>query len=366
MIRVGLLVASLLVLGFMSLSLLWHMEDSPYRTGRLALLTQTDQGDSLYIVDLAVDQVDFLFSPDGAGTQLFWSPDRNRLVRLGYFSIATWIVDVAEREFIKIGSSEHHWSGFTGWTPDGHYAVFSNSDQYGNSSAAVFDAWQWITVINTTATRKACPNSHSMSGGCYRRAAAISPFTPTLLLQDGSVLNLTDLTETSVFSKGLAHSAQWSNNGEYMVWVHHLNPGECYLCLANADGTQPLSLATVPCDYQSLQWELDGSAALFAETSRYILDPVKRQVEILPADADSMPSISQKDEIDPCGDCDGLLSGESSLGEITAACWSPDKALLAVGKPGNLSVYDADLNLLRTFVVSGTVETLAWSLAYDR
>jgi len=366
----SLLVASLLLLVFIVLCLLWRRKSSPYRTGRLAVLTSTDEGNSFYVVDLASKRVNALFSIGKyrCSGQLFWSPDRNGLViaNSGITGLSACIVNVAERRFVELGGWVYYQGGFDGWTSDGRYAIFSNGDHYGNTGTTVFDTWQWTTIISTTSD--VCFDAHGMGGMCNRRAIAISPFTPTLLLRDGTVLNLTDLTETTVFSKGVAYFAQWSSDANYLVVMHRqIYPRECHLYLANADGTQAFPLATVSCDYETFQWESDEKhAVLSTKTEKYVLDLIQQQVKVFPVDANSTQSTPQEHDLSLCGNCDVLLGGESPLGKVTAACWSPDRTLLAVGKPGTLNLYDADLNLLRTFVVSGTVETLAWSLAYDR
>jgi len=336
------------------------------------LLVETSEGKSLYIANLATNQLDAFFFSEGLGYELFWSPDHKGLLVEGDTYITkqpTWVVNVVERKAAKIEGWVYLWSGFYKWTSDGRYAIYTSSDQYGNSDATVFDAWQWKTVISTTS--KTCPFPQDMTGSCNRRVAEISPFTSTLLLKDGSFLSLSDFSETRVFSPGLVRVAEWSDNAKYLAIVHSLrHSDECHLYLVNANGTEPLSLATLSCydyhyyKYRALQWEPNSKhAILFTKTARYVLDPVRQQVEILPADVSPTQTASQENNAGPCGNCDTFLNGESSLGEVTAACWSPDEALLAIGNVGNLSVYDANLNLLQTLAVSGTVKRLAWSLS---
>ena len=119
----------------------------------------------------------------------------------------------------------------------------------------------------------------------------------------------------------------------------------------------------MPCEYTSLEWEPNGSgevAVLSTKAERYILDPARQQVKTLPADTNPEQAVSQEGNMEPCGDCTYFLEGESPLGEVASACWSPDRVLLAIGEPGTLKVYDANLDLLQTLVVSGTVTRVAW------
>lgn len=362
------LAKSLIILAVLLLAivLVWKSLLPPkpglYHTGRFALLVspfQQPASESLYIGDLATNQVKFLFETRANGSELFWSPDGRRLIVSGSFPTGLYalIGDVTDGKAAEIKGGIYAWGGFAGWTSDGHYAIFTSDDQYGNSDTTVFDTWQWQMVITTTATKDACFEFHSMGGGCYRRVSAVSPVSPALVLMDGTLIDISHLTETSVISRSIVKAATWSPDGQYLAFIRlQVYPRECSLYLAKGDGARSRPLARVPCDYTLLEWKYDA-AVLWTETEKFILDPVKQQISTFSVASWETPQPKCKE---PCGNLFPFLR-ESPSSEITSACRSPDKALLAIGKSGMLQIFDANLNLLQTFAVPGTVMQIAWS-----
>ncbi len=207
----------------------------------------------------------------------------------------------------------------------------------------------------------ACPQLHSMGGGCYRSVSAISPVLSTLVLQDGTLIDIPRLKQTSVISQGVVTAANWTPDGQYLVFVLNRSyPGSssrgCWLYLANSDGTQLRLMSEVPRFHSSLEWK-DHYAVLWTESIRFLLDHVQGHVSIIPLASWEGPQLNQEE---PCGNLYRLLK-QSPTTEITSACRSPDKMLFAIGKSGRLQIFDSSLNLLQTFTISGTVKQMAWA-----
>jgi hypothetical protein len=321
------------------------------------------KGELLYIGDLASNQVHFLVETNAYGSNLHWSPDGKRLIVSGSFPTGLYalVVDPVSGENKEIEGGRYAWGSFQGWTADGHYAIFTSGDQYGNSDTTVFDAWQWRAVITTTATEGTCFQLHSMGGGCYRRVSTISPVSSTLVLQDGTLIDIPRLKQTSVISQGVVTAAIWTPDGQYLVFVLNRSyPGSssrgCWLYLANGDGAQLRLMSEVPCLHSLLEWK-DHYAVLWTESERFFLDPEQELVSIIPLASWEKPQLNQEES---CGNLYQLLK-QSPTTEITSACRSPDKTLLAIGKPGRLQIFDSSLNLLQTFTISGTVKHMAWA-----
>jgi WD40 repeat protein len=358
---------------------------SPYSTARLAFLVDTGEKgeDMLYLADLT-GQVKPVIAMDAVwGTEMMWSPDGKRLAGTSGASPSTpypenWVVDVEQGRVEGIGSFPYLWCGFAAWTSEGRYAIFGSRDQYGNSDAKVFDAWNWELVIDSTAND--CPHTRiTMGGECKRRLAAVSPLQPVLFLVDGTLVDLQTLSQSFIFSPTLTsgmmvwsgrymstYPAAWSPDGAYLAFVgsfyeHDRRQWDNALYLAHGDGTRLQKAIVLDGELDRveayLEWAPSSKAVtLWTESHKYILDVTRMQTQVLsPWFLLPVPDY-------PCGDTSYAMARMASPSEdVEAACWSPDEFLLAVGISGALKVYDANLRLLRTIPVQGTVQSVAWS-----
>lgn len=87
------------------------------------------------------------------------------------------------------------WFGFVGWTPDSRYAIMNYYDQYGNSWAQAFDTTRWKLVPIAPSWRDLHACTPTMEGDCKEGATSITPDGKSVLLYDGSSVNLADLTQ---------------------------------------------------------------------------------------------------------------------------------------------------------------------------
>jgi hypothetical protein len=81
------------------------------------------------------------------------------------------------------------WFSFVGWTADSQYAIMNYYDQYGNEEAVVFDTTQWKEFwIPTVSCR------WGMTQVCRQGAVKIIPDGPSILLADGRLVNLREIS----------------------------------------------------------------------------------------------------------------------------------------------------------------------------
>lgn len=81
------------------------------------------------------------------------------------------------------------WFNFVGWTADSQYAIMNYHDQYGNKEAVVFDTTQWKEFWIPTVS---C--YWGMTEVCRQGAVKIMPDGPSVLLADGRVVNLREIS----------------------------------------------------------------------------------------------------------------------------------------------------------------------------
>lgn len=342
--------------------------ESPYTTARLAFFTETEDSEGstqesvLHVANLATGQtrpIVPVFLWHEACSPPVWSPDGKRLA-LGEWSgscqgLAHLIVDLDQGDVWKISVSGWHFRAR--WTADSRYVVFYLYD--GNfSAAAVFDATDGNEVFWPVGSRDWFVP--------YRWGpVAISPVSPTILLADGSLIHLPDRSVINsynyIHSRTHIGSGAWSPDGSLLAFsVCPGSPGPqiCELRLAQGDGSNVQPMATIPADGRVV-WEFDGRSVIFwGRTEKYVLDIEQRRVQVL-AVAEEEPRYGL---VDACGDVSSILEGEDLTGaEVTAACWSPDGALLATGEQGALRVYDRGFELLHTFSIFGTIRAISWS-----
>jgi len=346
---------------------------SPYRAGRLAVLTESGDGESLYIVDLASHQADFLFEPGGSGFRLYWSPTGNHLVVAGSFptGLGAWVVDPDQKKWNEMRGWIFAWGHFAGWTSDGRYALFTSYDQYGNSDSTVFDTWQWRTVITTTTSLPSPCLWRSMGGGCYRKVQAIAPKSPMLLLANGVLVDLPHLGYTQVLPEGITWCAAWSPDEKYLAlvncpWIPCAGGINCQFYITDGDGTNPhylTHLTPEPIGFCSFNWQQEEErqvVVLLTGKARYIWNPARQEMRsrLRNPESEGLPHPPKENA---CGDTAKFLKGESPLGDVTAACWSPDRNLLAVGGTDALKIYDANMRLIQTVEIRGTIRSVSWS-----
>ena len=88
------------------------------------------------------------------------------------------------------------WIQFVGWTVDSRYAIMNDFDQYGNTWAHAFDTVRWkeIPLAPTARGIRAC--IPTMDGrGCKEGAKTIAPDGQSVMLYDGTLVNLADLAK---------------------------------------------------------------------------------------------------------------------------------------------------------------------------
>jgi WD40 repeat protein len=191
-----------------------------------------------------------------------------------------------------------------------------------------------------------------------------------MLLRDGKLINLSSLAESYMLSSRFVSCAAWSPDGAYLAlvessFVRDDKRWDYTLYLAQGDGAKVQRVAKVEsCEHGQLLWESGSeSVTLEGKEQKYVLDVTSQQVQVLPHEANTQES-QPPQRVDPCGDVDRFLAQDSELlpGEtVTAACWSPDGALLAVGTPDALKIYDAQLRLSLSLRVDGAVMGISWS-----
>ena len=311
-------------------------------------LTHVENGVAGQVEPLA----SFKPAPDG---RIFWSPDGKTIISEINGVLSYWqdyIIDPDNHTTIQYEFCSH-WGGFKRWTTDSRYAIFECGDQYSDTSTSVFDTWNWAETINTA---EKCPSF----GTCRSGLLAVSPASPDILLKDGTLVHLASLSETAVIPHlSDADEAAWSPDGEYLAITQWRGYPECNLYLARGDGAQAQQISILDSCFGKPIWEYEGHRMTFqTESYKYILDADSRNLQVL---ASARQQASQITPNDPCSDVSHFLSGESTLGKVTTACWSPQKSLLATGDSNVLKIYDSNLTLLSSLTVSGTIRQISWS-----
>jgi Tol biopolymer transport system component len=315
--------------------------------------------DMLYLADLETREITPVV-PVEAGSDCsppVWSPDGKRLAigKTGNCALQReWVVDLEQDKTEELSFCS--WGGVYHWTSDSRYVIYYCVGRRlgtGPSAAGmVFDTLEWET------TRLPSESCNWDDQVCLNGPIAVSPTSPHVILENGKIVNLSDDRSTDICNS--IDSAAWSPDGSLLAFASCDCQGQsaCALYLAHGDGSQIKQIASTD-DFGTglLLWASDGRSVTFGE--RYVLDVEKLQVEAAPvSSSDETPYTWRAD----CGNVDTLTTDESSpLHEATAACWSPDSALLAVGEPNTLRVYDSRFNLLYSFPISGTISNIAWS-----
>jgi hypothetical protein len=163
----------------------------PRQVGVAFLANSADEKPTqrLYNYDLITKALTELASFAGVDGGLSWSPN-GRSLAVSYQHEVTRVktyfagnLDMGEFLVLETGTCGHRLGGLTGWAADGHYAIYECYDQYGNTFANVYDTDTWELVVETF---DGCPPF----GICRRGVAEISPVDSSLLLIDGSRVDL--------------------------------------------------------------------------------------------------------------------------------------------------------------------------------
>ncbi len=222
-----------------------------------------------------------------------WSPDKKYYVSEedGIWRIVS--AAVIDPVMGKCGEVRwrYQWGGFAGWTADSRYAIFSSSDQYGNSSTYAFDTKEWryrgLAVPSKSIMGEPCV----MDGGCKHGLVAIASVTDQVLLQDGSLFYLPEFTHTDILTttgKDLIASARWSPDEDYLVFVaycdnynHARHIAEDYaLLIAKGDGTLVEVITLIDSYPTSWKWSTTGlEVTIETQKQQYVLDIMTHQVQ---------------------------------------------------------------------------------------
>ncbi len=339
--------------------------NSPYETARLAfsvdLAGQEPFSKSLlYVADLVADQAQLAASlyqtplPGHSCAPPVWSPDGKRLALGEWDGECLQSYSIVDLEQGKVWDSWNSCGrgGFKEWTSDSRYVAFSCYGHEDTTSVVVLD------VLKEKKKLSLPVRPHDWIGPYRWGLVAISPVSPTLLLQDGSLIYLPDLSFTIV--NGYIHKGAWSPDGSLLAFIGcQAYRSSCALYLAQGNGAYAQRITEIPPIDGPVLWASNAQSVTFGEKpEKYILDVQQQQVRILPRDEEELPWPGR----DLCGDTAPFLEKDTSpFRGTTAACWSPDNAMLAVGGLNTLRVYDRDFHLLHSFPVTGTVSNIAWS-----
>ncbi len=336
---------------------------SPFISGRLAFFiggSNVWQHGTYYLARLELGEVVPLVDHCNTGLPR-WSPDGKRFA-VGEGSMGCnpgWIVDIDKGQKAQIAWT-YSFGGLYKWTSNSRYAIFASEDQYGNSDILVFDSQTWKTVSGPTSI--GCFEQHSTGGQCSRGLSAISPSDSDILLDDGTLIQLPDLTQARVISNSEVYDAAWSPDGNQLAlvdWHYAANYDiVCTLNLSQKDGSQMFKVTEVQCPYGSIKWAPNGRTLFYTGPHQdYLYDLNKNTIQITPV-IDKGTTV-QPDQGDDSSKI--IVQTLERNDKATFICWSPDKELLAVGTQGALKIYDKSLNLLRSIPVRGTVQNIAWS-----
>ncbi len=256
---------------------------------------------------------------------------------------------------------ENRFGGFQEWTKDGRYAIFEHGDQYGNSETVVFDVSDWKIVFNS----QTAPCAKTMNGTCKRGPAAAYP-QDALLLNNGTLLQLSNLARSQLIPHQYVSRVKWSPNKAHLALIgysKHVTQSVAALYLTNADGTEVRAVVDVAGPWGSLQWTPDGSSVTYWDSkAKYVVDAAYLSIQTTPVSKEEFPPSSRHESV--CGTVEETRGNLlQSVKEISTLCWSHDRKLLGVGTRGALKIYDEHLNLLREIPVIGNVSAIAWEPA---
>lgn len=169
------------------------------------------------------------------------------------------------------------WIRFDGWTADSIYALYSYTDQYGNSAGTAFNTerWEGRSIIPTDG---ACFNN--MSGLCDRGVVAVAPRSPRVLLGDGRIISLPDKIEGDVLralDEKRVVIAAWSPDETKLAFMAAPYAGQTaaiYLFEEDTPITRLQSLSLPDLSRSQLVWSADGTSLQFiSPTEQYDLLP---------------------------------------------------------------------------------------------
>ncbi len=154
----------------------------------------------------------------------YWSPSGQHFVIDGeqdgqYHSMTTFsTIYTAKQDKSAVIHFSYKWGGIVGWTTDGRYALFGSGDQYGNSAAYAFDTQAWAVLGLVFSSGDHC----GIGSACRQGIATIAPETSRIVLGDGNLVNLADLSHTNVISATGRNSiglAAWSPDESHLIFT---------------------------------------------------------------------------------------------------------------------------------------------------
>ncbi|MBI5566368.1 MAG: hypothetical protein HY870_15825, partial [Chloroflexi bacterium] len=200
----------------------------------------------------------------------YWSPSGQHFTIDGeqdgqYHGMTTFsTIYTAKQDKSAVIHFSYKWGGIRGWTTDGRYALFGSGDQYGNSAAYAFDTREWAELGLGFSSRYNC----GIGSACRQGIVTIAPKTSRLVLGDGNLVNLTDLSHTNVISDIGRNSiglAAWSPDESYVIFTAYQykddHTNDFALFLAKGDGTQVRQLSSMETSANSIGWGIGGQCA---------------------------------------------------------------------------------------------------------
>jgi hypothetical protein len=322
-----------------------------------------NQAGVLNLADLRTGYVSSITPCDKLVQRSIWAPTGSYLALDADYELwgpHGWVVDIERRSVEKI-FMENRFGGFQEWTKDGRYAIFEHGDQYGNSETVVFDVLDWKIIFDS----QTAPCAITMDGTCKRGPAAAYP-QDALLLNNGTLLQLSSLAQSLLVSHQYVSRVKWSPNKAHLALIgysKHVAQSVAALYLTNADGTEVKAVVDVAGPWGSLQWTPDGSSVTYWDSkTKYVVDVAHLSIQTTPVSKEEFPPSSRQESV--CGNAEETRENLlQSVTEISTLCWSHDRKLLGVGARGALKIYDEHLNLLREIPIIGNVSAIAWEPA---
>lgn len=171
------------------------------------------------------------------------------------------------------------------WTSDSRYAVFASKNSFNSTHTYVFDAEQWKLTYSTNGCLS--KPTGALTDNCGDFPVALASTHPYLLLENGSLVDLSSLKITSLWTSAGATSttaviARWAPDDSNLVWIATSDGAKtCSAYIAKGDGGGPRLAGILDSCPQSVEWLGTGAAQITTPTTRYLLDASSARLDVV-------------------------------------------------------------------------------------